>query len=104
VIVRGEVWDADLGPIVRPVVVVTRETAIPVLGRLVCVAITSTLHHHPAEVELSAVHGITEPSVANCDWLITVGKDRLLRRRGTLDSITLRRLNAALVLALGLDE
>jgi mRNA-degrading endonuclease toxin of MazEF toxin-antitoxin module len=104
VILRGEVWDADLGPIVRPVVVVTRATAIPVLSRLLCVAVTSTLHHHPAEVELSDVHGVTEPSVANCDWLITVGKDRLLRRRGTLDSITLRRLNAALVLALGLDE
>jgi mRNA interferase MazF len=104
VIVRGEVWDADLGPIVRPVVVVTRETAVPVLSRLVCVAITSTLRHHPAEVELSASHGIDEPSVANCDWLITLAKDRLLRRRGALDSLTLRRLNAALVLALGLDE
>jgi mRNA-degrading endonuclease toxin of MazEF toxin-antitoxin module len=104
VIVRGEVWDADLGPIVRPVVIVTRETAVPVLNRLVCVAITSTLHHHPAEVELSASHGIVEPSVANCDWLITVAKERLLRRRGALDSLTLRRLNAALVVALGLDE
>lgn len=103
-IVRGEVWDADLGPVIRPVVVVTRETAVPVLSRLVCVAITRTLHHHPAEVELAASHGITEPSAANCDWLITVAKDRLLRRRGVLDSLTLRRLNAALVLALGLDE
>jgi mRNA-degrading endonuclease toxin of MazEF toxin-antitoxin module len=104
VITRGEVWDADLGPIVRPVVIVTRETAIPVLTRLVCVAITSTFHEHPAEIELSASHGIIEPSAANCDWLITLGKDKLLRRRGVLDSITLRRLNAALVLALGLDE
>lgn len=103
-IVRGEVWDADLGPMVRPVVVVTRETAVPMLTRLVCVAITSTLRGHPAEIELSSSHGITEPSVANCDWLITVAKDKLLHRRGTLDSITLRRLNAALVLALGLDE
>jgi mRNA interferase MazF len=104
VIVRGEVWDADLGPIVRPVVVVTRETAVPVLTRLVCVAITSTRRGHPAEIELSSSHGVAEPSVANCDWLITVGKDKLLRRRGMLDSIALRRLNAALVLALGLDE
>lgn len=59
---RGEVWDADLGPVVRPVVVATRET-----------------------------------------WLINVAKDRLIRRRGSLDPFTLRRLNAALVLALGLD-
>ena len=103
-IARGEVWDADLGPIVRPVVVVTRETAIPVLSRLVCVAVTSTARGHPAEVELSSSHGVQEPSIANCDWLLTLDKDRLVRRRGALDSITTRRLNAALVLALGLDD
>jgi mRNA interferase MazF len=104
VITRAEVWDADLGPVVRPVVVVTRETAVPVLTRLVCVAITSTVRGHPAEVELSSSHGIEEPSVANCDWLLTIAKDRLVHRRGALDSFTMRRLNAALVLALGLDE
>jgi mRNA-degrading endonuclease toxin of MazEF toxin-antitoxin module len=103
VIIRGEVWDADLGPIVRPVVVVTREHAIPVLSRLVCVAITSKIHGHPAAVELSRAHGVQEPSFANCDWLITVAKDRLLRRRGSLDSVTTRRLDAALAVALGLD-
>lgn len=103
-IARAEVWDADLGPVVRPVVVVTRETAIPVLSRLVCVAITSTVRDHPAEVALSRSHGLEEPSVANCDWLVTIAKDRLVRRRGALDALTRRRLNAALVLSLGLDE
>lgn len=102
-ILRGEVWDADLGPVVRPVVVVTREPAIPVLSRLVCVAITSKVHGHPAAVELSHAHGVQEPSFANCDWLMTLAKERLLRRRGTLDPITIRRLDAALVIALGLD-
>jgi mRNA-degrading endonuclease toxin of MazEF toxin-antitoxin module len=103
VIARGEVWDADLGPVVRPVVVVTRATAIPVLSRLVCVAVTSTMRGHVAEVELSSAHGVREPSAANCDWLLTVPKDRLVRRRGALDALTMRRLDAALVAALGLD-
>jgi mRNA interferase MazF len=103
VIVRGEVWDADLGPIVRPVVVVTRDVAIPVLTRLSCVAITSRVRDHVAEVELSRSHGVEEPSVANCDWVINLAKNRLIRRRGVLDPGTLRHLNAALVLALGLD-
>lgn len=102
-IARGDLWDADLGPIVRPVVVVTREVAIPVLRRLNCVAITSTVRNHVAEVELRRAHGVEEPSVANCDWIVNVAKDRLLRRRGMLDPITLRHLNAALVLSLGLD-
>lgn len=100
---RGEVWEADLATAVRPVVVVTRESAIPVLTRLVCVAITKTGRGHPAEVELSREHGLDEPSFANCDWVMTLAKDRLSRRRGQLDPFTLRRLNAALVLALGLD-
>ncbi|MGH2912649.1 MAG: type II toxin-antitoxin system PemK/MazF family toxin [Solirubrobacteraceae bacterium] len=103
-IARGEVWDADLGPVVRPVIVATRQTAVPVLNRLVCVAVTKTVRGHPAEVELSRSHGLEEPSVANCDWVMTVPKDRLVRRRGELDALTVRRMNAALVLALGLDQ
>lgn len=103
-IARGDVWDVDLGPIVRPAVVVTRETAIPVLGSLVCVAVTSTVRGHVAEVDLSRSHGLREPSAANCDWLLTVPKDRFLRRRGGLDPSTIRRLDAALVVALGLDS
>lgn len=102
-IARGDVWDADLGPIVRPVVVITREVAIPVLSRLNCAAITSKVRNHVAEVELTSAHGVDEPSVANCDWIVNVSKDRLVRRRGILDPVTLRHLNAALVLALGLD-
>lgn len=102
-IVRAEVWDADLGPVVRPVVVVTRETAIPVLDRLVCIAVTKTVRGHPAEVELSRSHGVDEPSVANCDWLMTLAKGRFVHRRGQLDPVTTRRVNAALVVALGLD-
>jgi len=104
VIARGDVWDVDLGVAVRPAVVVTRETAIPVLSRLNCVMVTSTVRGHVAEVELVAAHGVREPSAANCDWLVNVAKDRFVRRWGELDPLTLRRLDAALVIALGLDR
>jgi mRNA interferase MazF len=103
VIARGDVWDADLGGIVRPVVVATRETAIPILTRLSCVVVTSTVRGHVAEVELTRSHGLHEPSVANCDWLVNIAKDRLVHRRGSLDPVTVRQLNAGLVIALGLD-
>jgi mRNA-degrading endonuclease toxin of MazEF toxin-antitoxin module len=85
------------------VVIVTREVAIPVLSRLNCVAITSKARGHVAEVELARAHGVDEPSVANCDWIINIAKDRFVRRRGILDPVTLGQLGAALVLALGLD-
>jgi mRNA-degrading endonuclease toxin of MazEF toxin-antitoxin module len=87
----------------RPVVVVTRETAIPVPSRIAAVVVTSTIRGHVAEVELDRRHGVQEPSAANCDWLITIAKDRLIRQRGRLDPVTVRRLSAALVVALGLD-
>jgi mRNA-degrading endonuclease toxin of MazEF toxin-antitoxin module len=103
VIARGDVWDVDLGTVVRPIVVVTRETAIPVLGRLNCVVVTHTARGHVAEIELSSAHGVDGPSFANCDWIVNVAKDRFVRRRGELDPSTLRRLGAALVIALGLD-
>lgn len=102
-IARGDVWAADFGVVVRPVVVVTRATAIPVLARLNCVVVTRTGRGHVAEVELSSAHGVEDPSFANCDWIVNVAKDRLVRRRGELDPFTLRRLGAALVIALGLD-
>lgn len=102
-IARGDVWDADLGVVVRPVVVLTRETAIPVLARLNCVVVTRTGRGHVAEVELSSSHGVEDPSFANCDWIVNVAKDRLVHRRGALDPVTLRRLSAAVVIALGLD-
>lgn len=65
--------------------------------------ITRTLRGHIAEVELDERQGLDEPSAANCDWLITITKEHLVRHRGDLDPATLRRLNAALVVALGLD-
>jgi mRNA interferase MazF len=104
VIARGDVWDVDLGVAVRPAVVVTRETAIPVLSRLNCVMVTSTVRGHVAEVELAEAHGVREASAANCDWLVNVAKDRFVRRRGELDPPTLRRLDVALTIALGLDR
>ena len=103
-IARGDVWEADLGPLAGPMIVVTREVAIPVLSRVTCVAITKTARGHMAEIELSRADGVEEGSVANCDWLVTLSKDSLLRHRGRLGPATLRRLNAAIVLALGLDR
>jgi mRNA-degrading endonuclease toxin of MazEF toxin-antitoxin module len=103
VIDRGDVWEVDLGAVVRPLVVVTRQTAIPVLARLNCVVVTRTARGHVAEVELSSAHGVDDPSFANCDRIVNAAKDRFVRRRGELDPVTLRRLGAALVIALGLD-
>lgn len=101
---RGDVWNADIpGVGVHPVVVVTRDTAIPVLTSLVCVLITSSFHGHVAEVSLGRPHGLDRDSAANCDNIFTLPRRVLTRRRGRLDSAKLTELDSALTIALGLD-
>ena len=100
---RGDVYDAELpiGP--HPVVVVTRDRAIPVL-RNVCVAVvTSTIRGTPTEVAIGPDEGLSRDSVANCDDLVTLPKRILSRHRGSLGPEATRQLDDALRIALGLD-
>jgi mRNA interferase MazF len=100
---RGEVWDAELpGPGRHPVVVVSREAALPVLTSIVCVIVSSTHHGHRAEVELNADEGLAHASAANCDHLMSVEVGQFVRRRGHLGPAKLAQLDDALRLALGL--
>jgi mRNA interferase MazF len=100
---RGDVYDADLSVRQHPVVVVTRDSAIPVL-RNVCVAVvTSTIRGAPTEVPVGRGEGLNRDSVVNCDDLVTTSKSVLGRRRGSLGPEATRRLDNALRIALGLD-
>lgn len=100
---RGEVWDADIPGVGRhPVVVVTRDTALPVLSSVVCVLVTSTFHGHVAEVELGPGEGLDRASAANCDNVFTLPKRVLSRRRGMLGPGKLNELDRAMMVALGL--
>ena len=100
---RGDVYDADLPVGSHPVVIVTREHAIPVL-RNVCVAVvTSTIRDAPTEVPIGPDEGLSRDSVVNCDDLVTLSKRVLTRHRGSLGPEATRRLDDALRIALGLD-
>jgi mRNA interferase MazF len=101
---RGDVWDADLpGAGQHPVVIATRDSAIPVLSSLVCVLITSTFRGHVAEVEVGPDEGLDHASAVNCDDVFSVRTSRLVRRRGRLGPVALRQFDDALAVALGLD-
>lgn len=103
-IARGDLWDAAIpGVGTHPVVVVTRETAIPLLNTLVCALVTSTFHGHVAEVDVGHDEGLDHDSAVNCDNLFTLPKTVLVHRRGHLGPAKLAHLDRALVIALGLD-
>jgi len=100
---RGDVFDADLADAGRhPVVLVSRQTAIPVRTNVTVVLVTSVARHHPAEVELGPEHGLDHECVANCDEIHTLTKARLLRRRGTVGLERMRAVEDAIRVSLGL--
>src|SRR5580700_11416856 len=95
---RGEVWWADLPPPVgrRPVLIVTRSTAVGVRNQVVVAQITRTAHGMPCEVALTQADGMPRDSFANCDVLLTVPKSRLIRRIALLDAAKMKDVNKAL--------
>lgn len=100
---RGDVYDALTPAGTHPVVVITRDRAIPYL-RSVCVAlVTSTIRGILTEVPVGRNHGLAQDSVVNCDNLFTISKTRLGPRRGRLGPEEIWHLNDALRIALGLD-
>jgi len=101
---RGDVYDVEWpGLGTRPVVVVTRPTAIPYLANVTVVLITTRVRGLPTEVELGRAHGLIEGSVANCDNVLTIAKTALATRRGALGPAELHALDEALRIALALD-
>lgn len=98
-VVRNEIYWADLGPRAgrRPVCILTRDAAIPVLDRVTCAPITRTIRGIPSEVPVGPEHGLPEEAVINCDNIVTIGKLRLDPRPiGSLDAGTRARLDRAL--------
>ncbi len=78
---RGDVFWADLPEgRAHPVLIVTRQAAIPIRSSVTVVLVTSTSRGHPAEVSLDVEDGFAHPSVANCDEIYTISKSRLTER------------------------
>ncbi len=103
---RGDIVWADLGGQRgrRPVCVLTRDAAIPVLTRLACAEITRTIRGIRTEVEIGTVEGLLHDCAISCDNLSTVRKTRLdARPVGRLAPEGRRRLDAALAHALDIE-
>jgi mRNA interferase MazF len=82
---QGEVWWAEAEDKRRPVLVVTRSDAVPVLTSIVVAPVTRTIRDIPTEVPLGADHGMSEDCVASFDNLQPIRRSFLTRRIGGLD-------------------
>jgi mRNA interferase MazF len=113
VIRRGEVWWVDLGgprgsaPAKRrPVLVISSDAYNRSrIATVVCIAITSNLvlADAPGNVALGAGSGgLTADSVVNVSQVVTLNKDDLDDRLGTIDRAALRAVETGLRRVLGL--
>jgi mRNA interferase MazF len=100
---RGEVWWARLDKR-RPVVLVSRDEAYEVRALVIVAPATTTVRGFAVEVKLGRREGLPRACVVNCDWLVTVERDRLDSRIGALSGEKLDQLDDALRFALGLDR
>jgi len=87
----------------RPVLVLTRASAIPYLSRVTIAPITSTVRGVPSEVALDVEDGMRQPCAANLHNVMTVRTDALGRRVAQLSARRMRDVCAALSFALGCE-
>jgi mRNA interferase MazF len=87
----------------RPVVVLTRDSALSYLSTVTIAPVTSTIRGVPSEVVLTQDDGMKAPCAVNLHNTITVSHDRLGRRVGRLSSVRMGEICAALRFSLGCD-
>ena len=87
----------------RPVVVLTRDSAIAYLSTVTVAPITSTMRGVPSEVILGEEDGMKAPCAVNLHNAVTVSQQRLEKRVARLSSLRMREICAALRFSLGCD-
>ena len=111
VILRGELYTAQLDPVVgseqggrRPVLVVQNDQGNRFSPTVIVLALTSQLQKArlPTHVSIRAGEtGLSRDSVAMAEQLRTLDKRRLKERIGSLPLSTMRKVDGALLISLG---
>ena len=102
---RGEIWWCELPEIGRrPVVVLSRDPAIPRLRRALVAPCTTTIRNLPSEVGLNAGDDpVPLDSAVNLDSVESVSVGTLTERLGRLSDGRMRQICQALAVAVDCD-
>ena len=87
----------------RPVLVLTRDSAIAYLSTVTVAPVTSTIRGVPSEVVLDGEDGMKSPCAVNLHNAVTVSQQRLGKRVAQLSSARMNEVCAALRFSLGCD-
>lgn len=93
---QAEVWWAEAEDKRRPVLIVTRNEAIPVLRRLVVAPVTRTVRDIPTEIPLGRAEGLPVACAASFDNVQPIDRGLLTTRIGALAATRRHELCAAL--------
>jgi mRNA interferase MazF len=88
----------------RPVLILTRDSAIAVLHSVTVAPITSTIRNIPTEVVLTKDDGLPNTCAANFDNLQTVPKSNIGGRISRLTARKMKEAGTAVSFALGFDD
>ncbi|HET7892198.1 MAG TPA: type II toxin-antitoxin system PemK/MazF family toxin [Candidatus Sulfotelmatobacter sp.] len=105
-IARGEVrlYEFAAPDKKRPVLVLTRNSAIAYLSTVTVAPVTSTIRGVPSEVFLSEEDGMKSPCAVNLHNAVTVLQQRLGKRVAQLSPARMNEVCAALRFSLGCDS
>ena len=87
----------------RPVVVLTRDSAIVYLSTVTVAPITSTVRGVPSEVVLGEEDGMKAVCAVNLHNAVTIAQQRLGKRVARLGSLRMSQICASLRFSLGCD-
>jgi len=114
VIKRGDIYYADLSPVigseqggVRPVLIVQNDIGNKYSPTVIAAAITSQINKAklPTHIEIGALeYGLAKDSVILLEQIRTIDKKRLREKIGHLDEELMDKVNNALEVSFGLSE
>jgi mRNA interferase MazF len=88
----------------RPVLILTRTSALEYLARVTVAPVTSTIRGVPSEVVLGPEQGMKQPCAVNLHNVVTVPRSGIGRLLTQLDAEHMSRVCGALAFSLGCDE
>lgn len=108
---RGELYYADLSPVVgseqggiRPVLIVQNDVGNKYSPTIIAAAVTSKINKAklPTHIELPAYDfGLAKDSVILLEQIRTLDKRRLKERIGEIPSLTMSKVDRAILISLG---
>ena len=111
-VVRGDIFIADLDPVVgseqggvRPVLIVQNNRGNRFSPTVICAAMTSKLMKNdlPTHVWVAAREsGLKSDSLVLCEQIRTLDKKRLRERMGRVDGAVMEKVDAAIAVSFGL--